>query len=75
MEELRENFDEWREAFKRKRMRGNLGKAQLMVSGMEEETFSSKIDACDICGTRVKLTRSYVQHVVSGFTQDARIRK
>ena len=36
MEELRENFDEWREAFERKGMRVNLGKKKLMVSdGME----------------------------------------
>ena len=36
MEELRENFSEWREAFESKRMRVNLGKTKLMVSGMEE---------------------------------------
>ena len=53
MEELRENFDEWREAFKSKRMRVNLGKTKLMVSGMEEEAFDSKIDPCGVCGTRV----------------------
>ena len=35
MEELRENFDEWREAFESKGMRVNLGKTKLMVSGME----------------------------------------
>ena len=53
MEELRENFDEWREAFESKGMRVNLGKAKLMVSGMEEETFDSKIDPCGVCGARV----------------------
>ena len=53
MEELRENFDEWREAFESKGMRVNLGKTKLMVSGMEEETFGSKIDPCGVCGTRV----------------------
>ena len=53
MEELRENFDEWREAFESKGMRVNLGKAKLMVSGMEEEAFDSKIDPCGVCGTRV----------------------
>ena len=53
MEELRENFDEWRQAFESKRMRVNLGKTKLMVSGMEEETFDSKIDSCGVCGTRV----------------------
>ena len=53
MEELRENFDEWREAFESKGMQVNLGKTKLMVSGMEEETFHSKIDPCGMCGTRV----------------------
>ena len=53
MEELRENFDEWREAFESKGMRVNLGKTKLMVSGMEEETFDSKIDPCGMCGTKV----------------------
>ena len=53
MEELRENFDEWREAFESKGMRVNLGKTKLMVSGMEEEAFVSKIDPCGVCGTRV----------------------
>ena len=53
MEELRENFDEWREAFESKGMRVNLGKTKLMVSWMEEEAFHSKIDLCGVCGTRV----------------------
>ena len=39
MEELRENFDEWREAFESKGMRVNLGKTKLTVSGMEERCF------------------------------------
>ena len=52
-EELRENFDEWREVFESKGMRINLRKTNLMVSGMEEETFDSKIDPCGMCGTRV----------------------
>ena len=33
-------------------MRVNLGKTKLMVSGMEEETFDSKIDPCGMCETR-----------------------
>ena len=53
MEESRENFDEWKEAFESKMMRVNLGKTNLMVRGMEEETFDSKIDPCGMCGTRV----------------------
>ena len=53
MEELRENFDEWREAFESKGIRVNLGKTKLIVSGMEEEAFDSKIDPCGMCGTKV----------------------
>ena len=36
VEELRENFDEWKEAFENKGMRVCLGKTKLMVSGMLE---------------------------------------
>ena len=53
MEELRKNFDEWREAFESQGMRVNLEKTKLMVSGMEEKAFDSKIDPCSVCGTRV----------------------
>ena len=34
-------------------MRVSLEKTKLMVSGMEEETFDSKIDPCGGCGTQV----------------------
>ena len=54
MEESIENFDEWREAFESKGIRVNLGKTKLMVSGMEEEAFDSRVDPCGVCGTRVK---------------------
>ena len=37
MEELRENLDEWKEAFESKGMRVNLGETKLRVSGMEEK--------------------------------------
>ena len=53
MEELRENFNEWREAFESKGMKVNLGTTKLMVSEMEEETLDSEIDPCGECGTRV----------------------
>ena len=52
MKELRENFEEWREAFESKGMRVNLGMTKLMVSGMEKEAFNSKIDPCGVCKTR-----------------------
>ena len=52
-EELAENFDEWIEAFESKGMRVNLGKTKLMLIGMEEKTFNSKIDPCGVCGTTI----------------------
>ena len=51
MEELREKFDEWIEAFESKEMRVNLETTKLMVSGMKEEAFHSMIDPCGVCGT------------------------
>ena len=75
MEELRKNFDERKEAFESKGMRVNLEKTKLMVSEMEEETLDSKIDPSDVCITRVTSNSVYVQHVVSGSTQDARRRR
>ena len=53
MEELKENFDEWRETFESKGMRVKLGKTKLKVSKMKEETFYSKIDPSGVCGTKV----------------------
>ena len=41
------------EAFESKGMRVTLEKTKLMVSGMEEEVFDSKIDPCGMCGSRV----------------------
>ena len=75
MEKLRENFDEWREAFESKGMRVNLEKTKLMVSGMEEEAFDTKM-ACVACVEHeLHLTQCYVQHVVSESTQDVRIKR
>ena len=63
------------EAFESKGMRVTLEKTKLMVSGMEEEVFDSKIDPCGMCDHKLCLTQCYVQHVVSGSTQDAQIRR
>ena len=57
MEELREDFQKWREAFESKGMRVNLEETKLMVSGMEEGMHDSKIDPCGVCGLQNK---SYV---------------
>ena len=43
MEKLR-TFGEWRKLFESKGKKVNGGKTKLMMSGMEEKTFDSKID-------------------------------
>ena len=53
MEGLREKFWKWKEAFKSKGLKVNLGKTKVVVSGAEGEVTVSKIDPCGICGKRV----------------------
>ena len=53
MEGLREKFWKWKEAFKSKGLKVNLGKTKVVVSGSEGEMTLSKIDPCGICGKRV----------------------
>ena len=50
MEELREKFWKWKEAFESKGPKVNLGKTKVVVSGAEGEVTVSKIDPCGICG-------------------------
>jgi len=64
MDELRENFDQWKRAFESKGMKVNLGKTKLMVSGIDEETPDSKVDPCDVCEKRV-LTNSVLCTICS----------
>ena len=56
-------------------MEVNFGKTKLMVSGMEEETFDSKIDPCGVCGTRVMSNSVLCTPYGKSATQDARIRR
>ena len=53
MEGLRETFWKWKEAFKSKRLKVNLGKNKVVVSGAEGEVTVSKVDPCGNCGKRV----------------------
>ena len=53
VEELGESFDKWREAFESRGMGVSLGRAGLMVGGVEEEAFDGKMDPCGVCGTWV----------------------
>ena len=53
LEDLRERFQGWRRALEGKGLKVNVGKAKMMVSGMEGEITSSKIDPCGVCGKRI----------------------
>ena len=53
MKGLREKFWKWKEAFRSKGLKVNLGKTKVVVSGAESEVSVSKIDPCGICGKRV----------------------
>ena len=53
MEGLKEKFWKWKEAFKSKGLKVNLGKTKVVVSRAEGEVFVSKVDPCGICGKRV----------------------
>ena len=52
LEDLREMFQKWRGALKSKRMKVNIRKSKMMVSGAGE-IVGSKVDPCGICGKRV----------------------
>ena len=43
----------WRSALEGKRLKVNVGKTKMMVSGTEGKIALSKIDHCCICGKRV----------------------
>ena len=53
MDGLREKFWKWKEAFKSKGLKVNLGKTKVVVKGAEGEVSVSKVDPCGICGKRV----------------------
>lgn len=50
MKGLREKFWKWKEAFKSKGLKVNLGKTKVVVSGAEDEVSVRKVDPCCICG-------------------------
>ena len=53
LEDLRERFQNWRDALESKGMKENIRKTKMMVSGAERESVSSKLDPSGICGKRV----------------------
>ena len=46
MATLRAKFLKWKNAFEEKKIKVNLGKTIVMVSGLKEEIFISKVDSC-----------------------------
>ena len=53
LEDLRERFQSWRDTLESKRLRINIRKTKMMVSGAEGEVVRSRVDPCGICGKRV----------------------
>ena len=53
MEDLKERFWNWKDALESKGLKVNTRKTKLMVSGSEGELYKSKIDRCEVCGSRV----------------------
>ena len=53
MENLKEKFLKWQEAFESKGLKVNLKKTKVMVSGSKGEVLKSKVDPCAKCGKRV----------------------
>ena len=53
MDNLKEKFLKWKEAFESKGLKVNLKKTKAMVSGLKDKVFQSKVDSCAMCGKRV----------------------
>ena len=53
MENLKEKFLKWKEAFESKRMKVNIKKTKVMVGGSKGETLKSKVDPCTKYSKRV----------------------
>ena len=52
MEDLKKRFWNWKDAPESKGLKVNTRKTKVMVSGLEDELFKSKIDPCGVCGRR-----------------------
>ena len=53
IENLKEKFLKWKEAFESKEMEVNLKKTKIMVSGLKNELLKSKVDPCAKCSQRM----------------------
>ena len=71
MENFKEKFLKWKEAFKSKQLKVNLKKTKVMVSGSKGEVFKSKVDPCAKCGKRVMANLVMCTNCVNGHMVDA----
>ena len=53
IENLKEKFLRWKEAFQSKRLKMNLKKIKIMVSRLKDEVLKSKVDPCAMYSKRV----------------------
>ena len=53
IENLKEKFLKWKEAFESKRLKMNLMKTKIMVNSSKDEVLKSIVDPCAKCGKRV----------------------
>ena len=53
IENLKEKFSKWKEAFESKGLKVNLKKIKVMVIGSKDEVLKSKVDSYPKCGKRV----------------------
>ena len=71
MENFKEKFLKWKEAFESKQLKVNLKKTKVMVSGSKGEVFKSKVDPCAKCGKRVMANLVMYTKCVNGHMVDA----
>ena len=53
IENLKEKFFKWKEAFESKGLKFNFKKTKVMVSGLKGEVLKSKVNPCAKCGKRL----------------------
>ena len=53
IENLKEKFLKWKEAFESKRLKMNLKKTKVVVNGSKDKVLKSDVDPCAKCGKRM----------------------
>lgn len=53
-EELQLKFDAWKSLIEKKRLKVNMGKTKVMMSGKGWERVIKRMDPCEVCDNRVK---------------------